>query len=292
MALMEGVVLVNPRSGPLPEPLGEVREHFGDHQITECEGDDLEDLARAAIDAEPDFVAMAGGDGSIRCVASLLAGTDIPLIPVPTGTRNHFSRELGIETVGAAAAAVNGCRRKVDLAEVNGERFVNNASVGFYAALVRERDAHERHLPKGVANVTAAWAQARRGHRFRTDVGGRPYRAWLVFVGNGCYGEGITDLMSRDALDKALLDVRVLRADVPLARTRTVLALLLGRFGASPLIVCSEVCDVEVGLRTPDVEVALDGEIVRLRAPLRFTSLPGALTVLVPAPGPPVPSGR
>ena len=122
MALMEGVVLVNPRSGPLPEPLGEVREHFGDHQITECEGDDLEDLARAAIDAEPDFVAMAGGDGSIRCVASLLAGTDIPLIPVPTGTRNHFSRELGIETVGAAAAAVNGCRRKVDLAEVNGEQ--------------------------------------------------------------------------------------------------------------------------------------------------------------------------
>ncbi|MGI8685526.1 MAG: diacylglycerol/lipid kinase family protein [Acidimicrobiales bacterium] len=287
MADMKGVVLVNPQSGPLPDPMGEVREHFGDHEIVECEGEDLADLARAAIDREPDFVAMAGGDGSIRCVASLLAGTGIPMIPVPTGTRNHFSRELGIETVADAARAIGGARRKVDLAEVNGERFVNNASVGFYAALVRERDAHERRLPKGMANVTAAWAQARKGHRFAVDVDGRPYRAWLVFVGNGCYGEAITDLMSREALDKALLDVRVLRADVALARTRTVLALLLGRVGSSPLIVRGEECEAEVGLRSSTVEVALDGEVVPLQAPLRFTSLPGALTVLVPAPGSP-----
>ncbi|MGI8686860.1 MAG: diacylglycerol/lipid kinase family protein [Acidimicrobiales bacterium] len=287
MAAMRGVVLVNPKSGPLPDPLGEVRGHFGDHEIVECEGDDLEELARSAVEREPDFVAMAGGDGSIRCVASLLAGTGIPLIPVPTGTRNHFSRELGIETVADAARAVDGAPRRVDLAEVNGERFVNNASLGFYAALVRERDAHERLLPKGLANVTAAWAQARKGHRFAVDVDDQQYRAWLVFVGNGCYGEGITDLMSRGSLDQALLDVRVLRADVTLARTRTVLALLLGRAGNSALIVQSEECEVEVGLRSPTVEVALDGEIIRLEAPLRFTSLPGSLTVLVPAPGAP-----
>jgi len=287
MAAMRGVVLVNPKSGPLPDPLGEVRGHFGDHEIVECGGDDLEELARSAVEREPDFVAMAGGDGSIRCVASLLAGTGIPLIPVPTGTRNHFSRELGIETVADAARAVDGAARRVDLAEVNGERFVNNASVGFYAALVRERDAHERRLPKRMANVTAAWAQARKGHRFAVDVDDRPYRAWLVFVGNGCYGEGITDLMSRGSLDKALLDLRVLRADVTLARTRTVLALLLGRAGNSALIVRSEECEVEMCLRSPTVEVALDGEIIRLKAPLRFTSLPGALTVLVPAPGAP-----
>jgi diacylglycerol kinase family enzyme len=285
MAATVGVVLVNPESGPRPDPVGEVKEHFGGHRVTECEGDDLEDKARTAIESGPAFVAMAGGDGSIRCVASLLAGTDIPLIPVPTGTRNHFSRELGIETVADAASAVDGERRRVDLAEVNGERFVNNASIGFYAALVRERAAHERRLPKAVANLTAAWAQARKGHRFAADVGGRRYRAWLLFVGNGCYGEGITDLMSRESLDRAVLDVRVLRADVALARTRTVLALLLGRFGSSPLIVRNEVVDVEVVLQRPTISVALDGEVVRLEPPLRFTSMPGALTVLVPARG-------
>ena len=286
MAVTTGLVLVNPRSGQLLDPIDEVRKHFCGHEIVVCEGDELGDLARAAIDRSPDFIAVAGGDGSIRSVASLLAGTGIPLIPVPTGTRNHFARELGIGSVAAAAAAAHGTRRRVDLAEVNGERFVNNASIGFYAALVRERDARKGRLPKALANVTAAWAQARKGHRFRADVGGRSYRAWLVFVGNGCYGEGITDLMNRATLDVARLDVRVLRADPPLARTRTVLALLLGRVGASPLIVRSEECDVEVGLATPWVQVALDGEVVTLEPPLTFTSLPAALTVLVPSPDP------
>ena len=283
MARLTGVVLVNPESGPLPDPLRVVREHFAGHEVVECKGDDLEEHVGAAIGRRPGFVAMAGGDGSIRCVASLLAGSGIPLVPVPTGTRNHFSRELGIETVADAAAAVEGARRQVDLAEVNGERFVNNASIGFYAALVRERDSHDRRLPKALANATAAWAQARKGHRFAVDVDRRAYRAWLVFVGNGCYGDGITDLMSRERLDGAMLDIRVLRADVALARTRTVLALLLGRLGRSPLIVRGEAGEASISVQRSTVSVALDGEVVRLRSPLCFRSLPGALAVLVPA---------
>lgn len=283
MAGTEGVVLVNPGSGSHPDPADEVRAHFDDHDVMECGGDELAARVTDAVQRGVGFVAMAGGDGSIRCVASLLAGTGIPLVPVPTGTRNHFARELGIETVAGAAAALGGTRRQVDLAEVNGERFVNNASIGFYAALVRERVAHERRLPKAVANVTAAWAQARKGRRFDVEVGGRSHRAWLVFVGNGCYGAALADLMNRESLDAALLDVRVLRADVPMARNRTVLALLLGRLGSSPLMVQSEEGEVDVDLRAPTVEVALDGEVVHLAPPLCFRSLPGALTVLVPA---------
>lgn len=278
-----GLVLVNPASGPDPGAADDVRRHFADHEVVECDGDELATLVKKAIGRGVDFIAMAGGDGSIRCAASLLAETGVALIPVPTGTRNHFARELGIETIEAAAAAISGERRTVDLAEVNGRRFVNNSSVGFYAALVRERDEHERHLPALLANITAAWAQARKGHRFRVTVNGRSHRAWLVFVGNGCYGEGVTDLIHREALDRALLDVRVLRADVRLARTRSVLALVLGRLAESPMLVQTEECQVAVEMTEPSVEVALDGEVERLRPPLCFRSLPGVLTVLVPA---------
>lgn len=284
-ARTSGVVLVNPGSGPAPAPADEVKERFDGHEVVVCDGDELAGVTRGQLDRGVDFVAVAGGDGSIRCVASLLAGTEVALVPVPTGTRNHFARELGIATVADAAAAVAGSRRRVDLAEVNGERFVNNASIGFYAALVRERDHHERHLPDALANVTAAWAQARRGHRFPVTLAGEAFRAWLVFVGNGCYGQAITDLVHREALDASLLDVRVLRSDAALARTRTVLALLLGRLGTSPLLVSSRRREVEIGLLAPSAAVALDGEVVRLRPPLCFRSLPGALTVLVP-PGP------
>lgn len=278
----DGVVLVNPESGRRAEPVADVEAHFGAHRVIECDGVRLDDEVTAAVERGAAFVAMAGGDGSIRCAASLLAGTGIPLVPVPTGTRNHFCRELGIVTVADAAAALDGVRREVDLAEVNGERFVNNASIGFYAALVRERDEHERRLPKPLANVTAAWAQAREGHRFRAVVDGRPYRAWVVFVGNGCYGEGLVDLMSRESMDGGVLDVRVLRADEVLARTRTIAALLVGRLGTSPLLASSRQEEAVVDLDVPGVSVALDGELVRLTPPLHFRSLPGALTVLVP----------
>lgn len=278
-----GVVLVNPWSGRGPSPLEEVQAAFDGHRVVECPADELEATAAKILDDDPPFVGMAGGDGSIRSVASLLAGTGVAMVPVPTGTRNHFARELGIDTVAAAAAAAAaGERRAVDLAEVNGERFVNNSSIGFYASLVRERDEHERRWPAAVANVAAAWAQARKGHRFRVEVDGRPHRAWLVFLGNGCYGEGLSDLIHRDRLDAGVLDVRVLQADAPLARTRTVTALLLGQLARSPLLVQREAGEAVVDMDRPSVEVALDGEVVTLRPPLRYRALPGALTVLVP----------
>lgn len=279
---MTGLVIVNPSSGPDAGAVEVVAEHFVGHEVVEAGSDAIAALARLGVESGATFVAMAGGDGSIRCAASVLAGTGVPLVPVPTGTGNHFARELGIDTVAAAAAALAGRRRLVDLAEVNGHHFVNNSSIGFYAALVRERDHHERRLPSWLANVSAAWAQARRGHRFRVTVGQSRYRAWLVFVGNGCYGEGLTDLMNRQALDQAVLDVRVLRADAALARTRTVLALLVGRLGRSSLLVQEQEAEVEIAMQST-VEVALDGEVVRLSSPLRYRSLPGALTVLVPS---------
>jgi len=277
-------VLLNPESGPGRTTVEALRDQFPDQEVLECEGDDIPREVRRAVESGADFVAVAGGDGSIRCAAAALAGTGIPLVPVPAGTRNHFAQEVGITSVADAGSAVAGGRRMaVDLAEVNGERFVNNASVGFYAALVRERHRHERRLPRAAANLTAAWAQARKGHRFLVRVGGHRYRAWLVFVGNGCYGENLTELMNRQSLAQGQLDVRVLRADSPLARVRAVLAVLAGRTGTSRLLARSRTAEVEVELlHRRHVDVALDGEVVRLDPILRFRSLPESLTVLVP----------
>lgn len=279
-----GAVFVNPRSGRGDLDAEALEPHFPGAAVSECPADGLADAVRAAVDAGASFVGIAGGDGSMRCAASVLAGSDVPLLAVPAGTRNHFAREVGIETVeDAARAAAAESVATVDVGDVNGRCFVNNASIGFYAALVRERTRHERRLPRAAADLAAAWAQARHGHRFRVHIDGRPHRAWVVFVGNGCYGDTITDLGVRRALDEGTLDVRVLRADAPLARTRAVAALVLGRLGRSPLLVqqLSEAVEVDVPGRT-EVDVALDGEVVRVPTPLQFRVLPRALTVLVP----------
>ena len=285
----QGVVFVNRRSGGGSADADEVAACFPDDRVVECDGPELAgEVADVVAVAREDvgFVGVAGGDGSVRCAASVLVGTGVPLLAVPAGTRNHFAKELGIETVAdAARAAAAGSTRRVDVGDVNGERFVNNSSIGFYAALVRDRTRHERRLPRAAADAAAAWAQARHGHRFTVAVDGDRYRAWLAFVGNGCYGDGVTDLAVRRALDEGTLDVRVLRADAPLARTRAVAALLLGRLGRSPLLAPRLAPEVVLDLPgRATVDVALDGEVVRLTPPLRYAVLPAALTVVVPPP--------
>ena len=50
----------------------------------------------AARRGDIDAVIAGGGDGSIRAVASVLAGTRVPLGIIPLGTFNHFAKDLGL----------------------------------------------------------------------------------------------------------------------------------------------------------------------------------------------------
>ncbi|MCU1451766.1 MAG: sphingosine kinase [Acidimicrobiales bacterium] len=281
---MPGLVLVNPSAGPDDTSAEELEERFAGHEVVECDPGEVAKRARDAVTRGIDFVAVAGGDGTLRCAAEVLAGTDVPLLPIPAGTRNHFAKDLGIPTLDDAVAAVRGAVRRVDVGRVNDHRFVNNSSIGVYPRIVVRREAHEHRLPKGVASVVAAWEQVRhRGQRFTVTVDGRPYEAWLVFVGNGRYGEGLIDLADRESLDSNELDVRVALGDKPMARLRLLLAVLFGGLARSPLLVrmCTPSVDIDVE-RRGTVEVALDGEVVRMETPLRYCSEAGALSVLVP----------
>ena len=104
-------------------------------------GDDLETLVDAALARGADGLAMAGGDGSQAIVARIAAAHDLPYACIPSGTRNHFALDLGVDRdddLGALDAFGPGAgEHVVDLAEVNGRTFVNNASLGVYAEAVQ-----------------------------------------------------------------------------------------------------------------------------------------------------------
>jgi undecaprenyl-diphosphatase len=110
---------------------------------------------------------------------------------------------------------------------------------------------------------------------------GNWHRAWVVFVGNGCYGEHLLDFNDRESVGGGVLDIRLVLADRPLARTRVVLALVRG-LDTSPLIVRDTCPSTELGLAQATVEVALDGEVERLETPLRYSVRREELAVLVP----------
>lgn len=103
--------------------------------------------ARQALEAGVDVVIAAGGDGTVRCVAEVLAGTDTPLGLVPLGTGNLLARNMGIDIsdpVSAAYDVLNGTERTVDVIRCRLNRseeenvFLVMAGVGYDAAIMAD----------------------------------------------------------------------------------------------------------------------------------------------------------
>src|ERR1700688_3057648 len=109
-------------------------------------GSAAERARQQVIDGKLDAIVVGGGDGSVRTVASVLAGSDVPLGIIPLGTLNHFARDLRIPVFADRAVAViaSGEQRYVDVGEINGKIFINNSSIGIYPYLVLERERSRR----------------------------------------------------------------------------------------------------------------------------------------------------
>lgn len=77
--------------------------------------------ARAALDAGVDLVLVAGGDGTVRVVASELAGTGVSMALLPSGTGNLLARNLSVplDTDAALRLALTGQPRRIDVVTVS-----------------------------------------------------------------------------------------------------------------------------------------------------------------------------
>lgn len=269
-------------------------EAGADADIQILKADQLADAIKRAAADSPRIV-VAGGDGTISSAAGIVGGTPTELGILPLGTLNHFARDLGIpDDLGEAAnLAANGRARPVDIAELNGRRFINNVSIGLYPEMVDRRDAvRDRHgWPKWLATVPAAAAVMSRLNyeRLRIDLGAgeREVVTPLLFVGNNDYSLDRGRLGQRSSVSDGRLSVFALaRFGRPAllwfaARTLVGLADRSKDFEA-----IGDTAHLTVGTRGGTVEVGMDGEIERLDCPLEFKILPGALQVVAPSPEP------
>ena len=78
------------------------------------------------------MVIVGGGDGSLSGTIDEVVGTDCVFAPLPLGTANSFARTLGIplDLDKAVACLASGQRRRIDVGVINGDYFVNAASIG------------------------------------------------------------------------------------------------------------------------------------------------------------------
>ena len=129
-------------------------------------GQNLDSLAREAAAADAYALEVAGGDGSLAVVAAMAAAHGILFVCVPAGMRNHFAFDVGVDRhdlIGALDAFTGGVERQIDMAEVNGRTFVNDASVGIFGDAVSRlacRYAKVRTLLGTAAEVMGPCAEA------------------------------------------------------------------------------------------------------------------------------------
>ncbi len=240
----------------------------------------------AALVGAPTVV-VGGGDGTLGSAAGALAGTSTALGILALGTRNHLALELGVPADLPGAARLIGERtlRTIDVGRVNDRAFVNNASIGLYPALVRERDGIA--APKWLAALPAAWGALRRvrHHRLRLVLpgGSRPVVTPLLFVGNNRYSLDPGSVGQRSALDDGRLSIYAVASRRRLALTGFALRAVLGRAERDrDFAAMGDYAAFTVEGRSQHIDVALDGEVVRLAMPLRFESRVGALAVVAP----------
>lgn len=246
----------------------------------------------AAARGELDAVAVGGGDGSIRTVAGALAGTGIPLGVIPLGTFNHFARDLGLplDLEGAVQVICAGHHRAVDAGEVNGEIFINTSSIGIYPSMVqdRERLRQERGWPKWGATLVAGLRTLRRFplRRFSISAEGwtEPWRTTCVFIGNNEHEVEASSFGRRRRLDRGELCLYVAKPQSRLSLLWLGFRSALGLLDRERDLRVVRVRSAVVDARQHRLLVALDGEVQRLRSPLRYSVRPGALRVFAPAP--------
>lgn len=260
-----------------------------------CSGPELKPLAEKALAkakaGEIDAVVVGGGDGSIRTVAGVLANSGVPLGILPLGTLNHFAKDLGIPTDLEAAAAIlaAGEVRNVDLAEVNGESFINNSSIGIYPYIVvdRERRRQKHRLAKWVAMIPAFLRMLhhfpRRRLSIRTEDWSRPYRTPCLFIGNNDYGMEFFTLGRRERLDRGELSVHVVKQRHPFGFFWMICRMCFGHVSRERDLESFRLHDFEVRAKVSRLPVALDGEVEVMHPPLHYRSRPGALRVIAPA---------
>jgi diacylglycerol kinase family enzyme len=266
--------------------------HGVDASIVFISGDEIEQEARAALDAaqsgQYDAIIAGGGDGSISAVAGVLSGSMTPLGILPLGTLNHFAKDLGvpIDIDGAVEVIAAGYFRQVDVAEINGRVFVNNSSIGLYADMVADRNQQHRSVgrSKWPAMLIASWRVIRRYSMRRLSIRAegwiKPCKTPFVFIGNNAYNLSLFNPGRRIALDQGELSLYVINHRSRWGLLWMSARALLKRLDQERDFEMRLVKEVEILSRAPQLRVSVDGEIIKMQPPLFYRTRPCALRVI------------
>ncbi|TWP34230.1 diacylglycerol/lipid kinase family protein [Leekyejoonella antrihumi] len=262
---------------------------------------------REALSRRPHVVCALGGDGTVRAVAQVLAGTGVPLGLLPGGTGNLLARNVGApvdDLTEAVTVALRGRDRTIDAGWVivdptaaqlaaddpaagrpdNAHLFTVMAGLGFDAAMMddapkslKDKVGWAAYLVSATKNLGAD------GFAATVSVDGMSDHletARTIVVGNcGTLTAGLA-LFPDAALDDGVLDVATLTPDRLAAWIGPAAKVLSKDPSDSPSIERQQGRDIVVSV-DPEQRVEADGDVLESATRLRLVIDPGALVIRV-----------
>jgi diacylglycerol kinase family enzyme len=284
-------ILLNIRSGTRKLEDRALEESFRDLPVSIqlVEPEQLAEAVRAAADAALPIVGVAGGDGSMRTAAAVLANSGTALLPVPAGTLNHLAKRCGIADFGAAAAALRARQiQPLPVGLVGEHVFMSTLTLGEYARVLRIRERWRHRVarwPAILLGCAVTFFSLR-----RIDVvmqtGGKQFlrRTPVVWVGIGWGSfprvhEALERRSSPD-LELALMRDDTVRANIALVLRVGWDVLRHEQPVRDPALEVLHTRDVRFTAARP-IDATADGEVLELSSAVRVTVRDDALRVVV-----------
>lgn len=272
------VLIINPNSGSgKAEKIGlaKTAANLGIETVVRKKGEKIGKLANSAVDAGCDHLIIAGGDGSLARVAKVAIKRKVAFSCVPSGTRNHFAMDLGLDRSDPAKAldaAFGGVASHVDVGRIGKRVFLNNVSFGVYADAIgasgyrsHKAESLVHAAGENVKDPGAGVSVKQPSGTVHSDIG-------LLLVSNNPYRFiGAPDFAGRASLDTGLLGVVL--TDRPSGNHTILNHPNVERWTAPTLTVESA---------TKKVPVGIDGSLHKVKAPVKIHVGHGSLQVVLP----------
>jgi diacylglycerol kinase (ATP) len=293
--MAKSLVILNPSMAPgvRESVLRALERHFPaagfEYTIHEPRaGDPFGEIVRGRLSEGFDLVVAAGGDGTVSAVVDGLAGSEVPLGIIPTGTANLVARELNIPLVPDEAAALIAeapHSRMIDAMRIGSRVYVLVAGIGISASVAGGTTRGNKRRFGLIAYLGAAILKVfefgPRHIEVTVDGVSRKHHAVEVAIANcGILAKMLFPKGPDIRVDDGHLDVWILDTRTLLDYPRYIFRIITRRHASPRAHFIEAERSISVRSATP-LPVQADGDVIGT-TPVDIEVLQGACRVFVP----------
>jgi YegS/Rv2252/BmrU family lipid kinase len=293
---MKHLFIINPTAGkgkslkliPEIEKAFKSRKEQYIMEITERPGHATE-IARRYVSTDDYRVYSVGGDGTLNEVLNGMAGSSSSLAVIPAGSGNDFIKSITTydDIKKLLNQTIDGHEKNIDLGKVNDKYFINIASLGFDAEVVKNTNRVKK-LPLisgSVAYVLGILITLYRNKKenLKISIDGNTFEqpSLLTAVANGkYYGGGMLAAPAAD-LNDGKFDIFVVKHLSRLKILELFPKFIKGEHTNLPYVSFFRGSKVEISC-DGNISINIDGELGTVRRAV-FEIIPNAVKIIVPA---------